>query len=145
LTPTNENRFSWSTSPSLAFGGFRLTPLQALALVTLADVRRFEFAPGGIDGGRCLTTWRRWLASNLSLLEYQRKAWRRSKLVDYWRQTLKELRGLKALPVSGLVVTDTGAAVAAGLRPMFQPPMPVPQLVDFNRQTYARLSGRFAT
>lgn len=141
MPPTNDKRFSRPTSPSLCFAGQKITPLQALVCIVLADCRHKY----PIDAGRCVTTWRRWLASNLSLLEYQRKAWRRDRLCFWWAATLKELRGLKLVPISGLLISDAGASLAAGLRPLFNAPIDAASLFNLNSHIHANKTGRFAS
>jgi len=133
-----EKRISNPSRPSLSFGAGKVSPLQALALMALV-----ECAQQGLDGPTFCMTWRRWLATNLTLIEYQRKGWKTQALADWWRRTVKELRAAGLVFPASLEVTDNGRACAFALRPQFQPPMPAGQLVSLNRQIYANKTGRF--
>lgn len=131
-------RISYPSRPSLALGSLRVSALQALACIVLVDASQ-----RGEDGAGASAAWRRWLAGNLTLIEYQRKAWKTQTLAGWWRRTIRELRGLGLVNMFNLDPTDNGRAVAAGLRLLFNDPMPVGQLVGLNRQIYAQKTGRF--
>jgi hypothetical protein len=133
--PTEHGRISRPTRLSLDFAGCKFSALQALALIVLSKVRF-----GVQDGPSCAQHWRRLLASNLTLTEYRRKGWKTQVLARNWRDTLKALRQLGLLPVSGLMITDKGAAVAAAMRPLFNGPLSNSELVQLNQRIYAEVS-----
>ena len=133
MNAPDSERISYPSRPSLHFGTLKVSPLQALALIALVD----DSSPVPH------LTWRRWLATNLTLIEYQRKGWKTQTLADWWRRVIRELRGAGLLFPSGLQPTDNGKACAAGLRPLFQPPMPAGQFGSLNRQIYSHKTGRF--
>lgn len=108
----------------------------ALMLLALDDVKQRR----DVTPDFCVKVWRRYCASNLTDLEWQRCAWDRQDCGANGVRTLTELA--KVGVARNGRVDPTAHHFIARLRTEYAEAMPVPEFVKFCINTYERVTGK---